>query len=149
MDPLDPKLLMEVAAIDVQSPSRNIYTDITSAKLVLNERLGPVDVSKIRFLANSTYTVDLGKPSIEDTSLQILPIVFDKSTDEVHSLLLKTCLEAGDATFERVGTARLDRTVCPEELRWTFALADFDQPFRCGARPSDASLSLGNYHLLS
>lgn len=65
LEALDQTPLVTVATIDIQSPFGNIYTDVTSAKLVLSGRTGPADVSLIQFLPESEFSVDLGSRSLK------------------------------------------------------------------------------------
>ena len=130
----DAKKLVRVVDVKIESPFGNVYTDITSAELLLNGRIGLVDSSTLADCSpwcgpwTLGYILDLGPDSVEDLDVYLLPLVAvaDNETDVVHSLLLKASPGGKEATYERVGLARFSRELCPEELLWTFDMFDDD-----------------------
>lgn len=127
--------LIEVLDINITSPCGNKYTNVATAKLILNGRVEPVELSSLGeqlfsynqhglyYFTPGGYTLDTGSSSVQGINVHLLPVGIgsfcNRGEDICIQALLLNPLQAREGTmqtFERLGMATITISRCPPEL---------------------------------
>jgi hypothetical protein len=140
--PLFTTPLVRVLDYQISSPNDNIYTDITSAALMMEGRVELVQLSHFggpfvspnrRDNSHGGYTLDTESEFVGGAGVFCLPILLIRegvklgSIMRIYALLLKP-VAIEEPTFERIGVAAITNKNYTRELRWLFGLAFAEDP---------------------